>query len=146
MKLLVGVMEKNSYAQLLRRINDFPSVKDLTLQICKDAGLDQRCYNTPTADQVAAIWVEGNNPNILYDRDIIIHGTNGRQHKIKHYYGCYDALQYPLLFPKGENGWHQNIPKFKDGNANLQHQQEILHGKDLSSLDSILDREQTCII
>lgn len=55
-------MEKNPYAQLLRRINDFPSIKHLTLHICKDAGLNQRIYNTPTTDQVAAIWVEGNNP------------------------------------------------------------------------------------
>ncbi|XP_073028732.1 uncharacterized protein [Primulina eburnea] len=76
MKLLIDVMKKNPYAELLHRINDFPSIKDVTLQICKNAGVDQRCYNNPTADQVAAIWVERNNPDIPYDRDIILHGTD----------------------------------------------------------------------
>ncbi|XP_074298757.1 uncharacterized protein LOC141629686 [Silene latifolia] len=28
-----------------------------------------------------------------------------------HYYGCYDPLQYPLLFPCGECGWHQGLKK-----------------------------------
>ena len=25
--------------------------------------------------------------------------------------GCYDALSYPLFFPRGELGWHTDIPK-----------------------------------
>ena len=25
--------------------------------------------------------------------------------------GCYDPLSYPLFFPKGELGWHPNLPK-----------------------------------
>lgn len=142
MKLLMDIMKRNPYAELLHRINYFPSIENLTLQICKNAQVDQRCYNNPTADQVAAIWIEGNDPNIPYDRDIILHGSDGQKHKIKHYYGCYDPLQYPLLFPSGENGWHQNIPKFKDASIVLQSQDGIVNQTDYSSVESILQPEQ----
>ena len=32
-------------------------------------------------------------------------------HRIQHYFACYDSLQYPLLFPRGESGWHYGIPR-----------------------------------
>ncbi|KAK9688716.1 hypothetical protein RND81_09G006000 [Saponaria officinalis] len=36
-----------------------------------------------------------------------------------HYYGCYDPLQYPLLFPRGESGWHQGISRVAPGSARI---------------------------
>ena len=33
---------------------------------------------------------------------------------VQYYYGCYDPLQYPLMFPFGELDRHQHIPKKKD--------------------------------
>jgi len=68
-------------------------------------------YNKPSVDQVAAIWVDGNNPNTPFERDIAIHEHSGNKHRVKHYYGCYDPLQYPLILPKREAGWHQGIQK-----------------------------------
>ena len=38
------------------------------------------------------------------DRDIIVYS-----HKLQCYYGCYDLLQYPFLFPHRESDWHQGI-------------------------------------
>ena len=32
-------------------------------------------------------------------------------HGIRSYHACYDALSYPLCFPRGELGWHSCIPK-----------------------------------
>ncbi|RCV30729.1 hypothetical protein SETIT_6G118500v2, partial [Setaria italica] len=32
-------------------------------------------------------------------------------HGIRSYHGCYDALSYPLFFPRGELEWHNCIPK-----------------------------------
>ncbi|XP_075475687.1 uncharacterized protein LOC142509527 [Primulina tabacum] len=145
MKLLIDFMKKNPYAELLNRINDFPSIEHVTLQICKNAEVDQRCYNNPTADQVAAIWVEGNNPNIPYDRDILLHGTDGHKHIVKHYFGCYDPLKYPFLFPNGENGWHQNIPKFKDASIVLQSHHVTVNLSDFSSMESILQTKQRVV-
>ncbi|KAI3470148.1 hypothetical protein Pfo_026811 [Paulownia fortunei] len=95
---LIKVLEINPYSKIFRRLKDYPSIEDVQLHISKDVKLDQRVYNSPTADQVVAIWVEGNNANIPFERDIIIHAHSGYRHRIKHYYEC-------------ETGWHQNIKK-----------------------------------
>ncbi|XP_057780225.1 uncharacterized protein LOC130998836 [Salvia miltiorrhiza] len=110
-QMLMKILEINPYAKFFRRLKDYPSMDNVQLHISKDVNLDQRVYNSPHADQVAAIWVEGNNENIPLERDIVVHAHSGDRHRIKHYYGCYDPLQYPLLFPMGETGWHQNIRK-----------------------------------
>uniref|UniRef100_A0A1S4BAU6 Helitron helicase-like domain-containing protein n=1 Tax=Nicotiana tabacum TaxID=4097 RepID=A0A1S4BAU6_TOBAC len=88
-------------------------IQYLQIRIAANATLDQRVYNKPSIDQIAAIWVDGNNPNVPFDREIIVHEHSGNKHRVKHYYGCYDPLQYPLLFPNGEVGWHQGIHKYK---------------------------------
>ena len=115
---LMRILQGNPYAQILRRLKDEPSIENLQLHIKKDVRLDQRTYNSPAAEQVAAIWIEGNNQNIPLERDIIIHAKSGNKHNVKHYFRCYNPLQYPLLFPKGELGWHQNIEKFNPTEAN----------------------------
>ncbi|XP_075486067.1 uncharacterized protein LOC142525622 isoform X2 [Primulina tabacum] len=143
MEVLMDVMKGNPYVELLRRLNQYPCIQDLRLHIYKNAPVDQRRYNTPTADQVAAIWVEGNNPNIPYDRDIIVCSCDGRSHQIKHYSRCYDPLQYPLFFPNGENGWHQNIPKVKPGAHDDCTASNALVPTNFPSIDDILSRESS---
>ena len=73
--------------------------------------MDQRVYNSPSIDQVPAIWIKGNNPNLAHEHNIIVHTHSRHKHTIKHYYGRYDPLQYPLLFSKENVWWHQNILK-----------------------------------
>jgi hypothetical protein len=41
----------------------------------------------------------------------MLQGKDRSIHGIRSYHGCYDALSYPLFFPKGELGWHNCIPK-----------------------------------
>ncbi|KAI8571807.1 hypothetical protein RHMOL_Rhmol01G0147800 [Rhododendron molle] len=88
---------------------DQSSLDSYRIHVRTDVKLNQRVCNSPTADQVAAIWIEGNNANVSHERDIIVHLNSRHKHRVQHYYGCYDLLQYPLLFPRGEVGWHQNI-------------------------------------
>ncbi|XP_073129028.1 uncharacterized protein [Henckelia pumila] len=74
MILLMNIMQYNPYAEILRRINEYSSIQDVRFHISKNSLIDQRCYNCPSADQVAAIWVKGNDhTNIPYDRDIVQH-------------------------------------------------------------------------
>ncbi|XP_075108897.1 uncharacterized protein LOC142180730 [Nicotiana tabacum] len=96
------LMDGNPYAQFLCQLKDHSSFQDLQIRIAANATLDQRVYNKPSVDQIAAIWVDGNNPNVSFDREIIVHEHSDNKHRVKHYYGCYDPLQYPLLFPNGE--------------------------------------------
>ncbi|KAG5524776.1 hypothetical protein RHGRI_031441 [Rhododendron griersonianum] len=67
----------------------------------------------PTVSQVAAIWNENDSSTDLQEREIIVQKHDGHSKRICYYYGCYDSLQYPLLFPYGEPGWHQGIKKNK---------------------------------
>ncbi|GAA0183469.1 hypothetical protein LIER_30874 [Lithospermum erythrorhizon] len=53
---------------------------------------------------------ESDNPDLM---DIRVYTKSGRSHNIQYYYGCYDPLQYVLMFPSGEPGWHSNIPRVR---------------------------------
>nr|XP_016472237.1 PREDICTED: uncharacterized protein LOC107794274 [Nicotiana tabacum] len=106
-------MDGNPYAQFFFQLKDHSSFQNLQIRIAANAILDQRVYNKPSVDQIAAIWIDRNNPNVPFDREIIVHEHSSNKHRVKHYYGCYDPLQYPLLFPNGEVGWHQGIHKYK---------------------------------
>lgn len=109
---LIDAMSKNPYAVFFRTLMN----RDLNthvLTIRTDVNVDQSVYNRPTSDQVVVVWIEGKNPSAPFERDIIVQGTIGHMYTVKHYYGCYDPLQYPLFFPFSEVGWHQNISKKK---------------------------------
>ncbi|XP_075080354.1 replication protein A 70 kDa DNA-binding subunit B-like [Nicotiana tabacum] len=58
------IMDENPYAQFFSQLKDQPTFQNLQVRIAATAFLDQRVYNKPTVDQVAAIWIDGNNPNI----------------------------------------------------------------------------------
>jgi hypothetical protein len=47
----------------------------------------------------------------IFDRNVILHGNNKEIKGIRSYHGCYDPLSYPVFFPRGELGWHADIPK-----------------------------------
>lgn len=107
---LMGLMSNNPYAKFLRTLRN-RDLENYKLTIRDDVVVDQRVYNKPTSDQVAAVWIEGNNPSVPNVRDIIVYGNTGKMHKVNYYYSCYDPLQYPNLHPFGEIGWHQNLLK-----------------------------------
>ncbi|XP_048502683.2 uncharacterized protein LOC104896527 [Beta vulgaris subsp. vulgaris] len=62
----------------------------------------------PSASQVAAVVVGGDDMANLKERDIMIESINGQLMYIKDTAGYYDPLQYPLLFPYGSYGWDLN--------------------------------------
>jgi len=62
-------------------------------------------YNAPTIDEVAVLLVnEDKGP-----RDIVLHGRSGQLSRVSELNRSYDALQYPLMFIRGEDGYHINI-------------------------------------
>lgn len=69
------------------------------------AGEHARRYNSPTVDEVAII-VAGEN---LPSRDIVLHRRNNELKRVSETHRSYDALQYPLIFWQGEDGYHFNI-------------------------------------
>ncbi|GJZ10655.1 putative PIF1 DNA helicase/replication protein A1-like protein [Tanacetum coccineum] len=68
-----------------------------------------RQYNAPTVSEVAAL-ITNDFGDGLPSRDIVVDSKDGGLKRISELYPSYMALQYPLLFPYGEDGFHEKIP------------------------------------
>ena len=66
---------------------------------------DPRRYNQPTASEVAAILPDSENME-LGSRDIIVQHRSGELKRVSEYHSCYLPMRYPLIFPRGEQGFH----------------------------------------
>lgn len=65
----------------------------------------ERRFNAPQVDEVAVV-VTGD----AYDqRDIVIQKRGESLQRISETHRSYDALQYPIMFPHGEDGYHFNL-------------------------------------
>jgi hypothetical protein len=69
------------------------------------AGGHQRQYNAPTAEEVAVV-IAGEE---CESRHIVLHRRNDGLKRIPETHRSYDALQYPILFWEGQDGYHFNI-------------------------------------
>jgi len=67
-----------------------------------DAGLDKRVYNLPTASKVVGMWIEQDAENYILTLHIYVYTTKYKSQLVNNYYGCYDPLQYLLLFSYGQ--------------------------------------------
>nr|GME10446.1 ATP-dependent DNA helicase pif1-like [Ipomoea batatas] len=102
---LIQLMSGNPYGQFFRSLKDIAQTDKFSIILRSDISMDQRTHNMPSASQVAAIWIEDNGDGLDGNRNIRVHAHSGRSQYIQYYYGCYDPLQYPLLFPHGDIGW-----------------------------------------
>ncbi|CAG8736168.1 9455_t:CDS:2, partial [Acaulospora morrowiae] len=73
----------------------------IALKILSGQGYNIRRYNRPTANEVAVLMIDDD--NVTSGHDILLRNT-------QECHAAYDPLQYPLLFPYGQLGWHPNIP------------------------------------
>ncbi|KAM0870498.1 hypothetical protein ACQ4PT_039966 [Festuca glaucescens] len=108
---IVNILKGNPYSEHLRSMGEVEDIDDYRITLNLDQRMDQRTYNAPTTSEVAAVWVEGSERRRQFDHSVILQGKNRDIFGIKSYHGCYDALSYPLFFPRGELGWHTDIPK-----------------------------------
>ncbi|CAH9106093.1 unnamed protein product, partial [Cuscuta epithymum] len=76
---------------------------------------DARTYNLPTVSEVAALIV-GDFDESLGQRDIMVETQGGVLKRINELNPAYLGLQYPLLFPYGEDGYREDI-SFSDSNS-----------------------------
>ncbi|GKD81524.1 helicase [Tanacetum coccineum] len=68
-----------------------------------------RQYNAPTVSEVSALIINDFGDGLPI-RDIVVNKNNTGPQRILELHPSYMALQYPLLFPFGEDGYHENIP------------------------------------
>ncbi|GBP91417.1 hypothetical protein EVAR_64898_1 [Eumeta japonica] len=69
------------------------------------AGEHKRRFNAPVKDDVAVVMVGTE----FERRNIIIHLRNENLRRVAETHRSYDALQYPVLSPRGENDYHFNV-------------------------------------
>ncbi|XP_074298622.1 uncharacterized protein LOC141629539 [Silene latifolia] len=108
--------EVNPLTQVFRmaqdRIREDNDVQ-LSIRLLGSRNKKDKVYNNPTASEIAALIVspEGSSTK---GRDIVIdHRSTGLQ-TISELHPSYMALQYPLLFPYGEDNYHLDIPYYTD--------------------------------
>ena len=65
-------------------------------------GEHARRFNEPVADEVAVVMAGEE----FEKRDIILEHRNGQLQRVSEIHRSYDALQYPLIFWEGEDGYH----------------------------------------
>jgi len=85
--------------------NNSPIVR---LRLLGKRNRDGRRYNLPTASEVAALVV-GDFKNSDFDCDIVVEEQSGLLKRIYIFEPTYFPLQYPMLFPKGEDGFRNDI-------------------------------------
>ena len=76
--------------------------------VIKEQPLNRNQYHLPTASQVVAIVVGGEELANLNGRDIVVETISGQLRNVQDIAGYYDPLQYPLLLPYGTYGWDVN--------------------------------------
>lgn len=143
---LMHILKVNPYTIFLKSLIDFLKLSEFYIALNSNSGLHQRTYNLPTASEVGAIWIEEQATDKSYTPHIQIYTHNKKTQIVNYYYGCYDQLQYPLLFPHGQNGWHCGIKKVKQTSNNFTSQnycesEQLPSVMNMASIDCLLDME-----
>jgi len=107
------MLEHNPFVGIFRQAQEILREQSednhLHVRLTYKAHTDPRCYNLPTSDEIAVILPGDGTPE--GDKcDIILHRKGGGLKRISECNPTYSPLHYVLLFPKGELGWHLDIP------------------------------------
>ncbi|XP_052627755.1 uncharacterized protein LOC111912983 [Lactuca sativa] len=96
-----------SYKMVRDTFQKNPQV-DMKLRLIGRRERDGRTYNLPTASEVAALIV-GDICDSIEKRDIVVETKTGFLQRISELHPSYLPLQYPLLFPYGDDGYSVDI-------------------------------------
>ncbi|XP_019184988.1 PREDICTED: uncharacterized protein LOC109179967 [Ipomoea nil] len=83
-------------------------VAEVKIKLLGKRSKDARTYNLPQVSEVAALIVGDIDANIG-ERDILVETKSGLLQRISELNPAYLPMQYPLLFPHGEDGYREDI-------------------------------------
>lgn len=101
----------NTLVKCFIMVRDFREVyQNVPVQLClfRNRSYDPRTYNVPEIGEVAALIV-GDFDGSEDGRDIVVRERDGNLQRIHETHAKYLPLQYPLLFPFGEDQYQENI-------------------------------------
>jgi len=102
--------ENNAHAKSLRMARDRltgTEVHTVRLKLIAGREKDGRTYNVPSVPEIVALIAGDIDANS--NRDIIVETQNDQLQRIHELHCSYLALQYPLLFPYGEDEYRPGI-------------------------------------
>jgi hypothetical protein len=113
---LLNVMNDcNVLVKSFRMVRDFREMNNnvrVKLRLFRNRSSDPKTYNTPEVSEVAALIV-GDFDSSEDGRDIIVRESGGFLQRIYETHRKYIPLQYPLLFPDGEDQYDEKIKRNK---------------------------------
>lgn len=102
----------NEYVRTFKTARELAAEKELECYtVCLFNEVPDRCYGPPTGGTLGCIVLGDDCVTNKYD--IVVHSKSGKPQRVRKLHPSYMALQYPLLFPYGENGWS---PQLKQSN------------------------------
>ncbi|CDY67424.1 BnaCnng54880D [Brassica napus] len=106
-----GQAPKFSQLYVIDTLNEIKNRLDAYagMRLIESRQSDGRTHNLPTANVEAAL-IPGDFVLNMETRDIVLESTSGKLQGISELHPAYLPLQYPLLFPYGEDGFRLNIP------------------------------------
>ena len=85
------------------------SEQQLQIRLISNRQTNDRQYNSPSTSEIAALII-GDLGEAIDGRDIIIHNKINGLRRLEEKHPSYMALQYPILFPYGVDGFHDDVP------------------------------------
>ena len=116
----------NHYAHKFRMARDklqSSIVSSLKLKLIYDRQSDGRLYNLPNTVEVAALIVGDEHTG--NHRGIIIEKKTGLLKRINELHPAYLPLQYPLLYPRGKDGYRPDIPHKDHPNIHVAKRKKV---------------------
>ncbi|UJR12978.1 hypothetical protein I4U23_000004 [Adineta vaga] len=127
-KLREMIHEHNVYVEFFKIAFQTMPKDELRVVIRADMKLAEehaRRFNEPVTNTIVVV-IAGNN---FQSRDIVLKKQNDKLKRISETHRSYDALQYPLIFWEGQDGYHFLIPQ-TDPTTGLP-----IKGKKVSAMD-----------
>ncbi|MCH81093.1 ATP-dependent DNA helicase PIF1, partial [Trifolium medium] len=113
-KELLHLMDcHNKLVKCFRMVRDYRLINEsvpIKLRLFRNRISDSRTYNVPEVDEIAALIV-GDFDTSEIGRDIIVNEKDGYLKRIHETHPKYLPLQYPLLFPFGEDQFNEHIER-----------------------------------
>ena len=92
-----------------------PTTPDVRIRLFGSSDTSKDRYSLPAVNELAALLV-GDMSSSMHPFDIVLESQQGRFKRVPPIHPALMALQYPILFPYGDNGYQLGI-KFRDATA-----------------------------
>ena len=105
------ISENHRWADIFKQAHEVFRTSDtdqVSLRLTVNRNQDRRRYNLPTSDEIAVV-IPGDKTQTSGPRDIVLHRRDGPLRRVNEGSVMYECLQYPLFFPRGEDGYHYDL-------------------------------------